>query len=203
MQVHRSWAILAIWAVAYGQTASLATYHDVTYGVTFQYPAAWTVNLQLGWYLGTDILRVFNRGADPSPAITKVGFEGTDAEPYADTDLDGVEFVYYVAPHTTETECYDSLRTSLANSVRSDPSKVVIHGTTYLRFHSGDAGLGHVAERDIYAGSVGDRCYLFEAGIHREPGSEKKPLSKTQTDLLRRQLNRVMRSVEIVAPTAH
>jgi hypothetical protein len=203
MQVHRSWTILAVWAVAHAQTARFATYRDATYGVTFQYPARWTINPQLGWYLGTDILHVFARGFDVPEAITKVGFESTEVRAYADTDLDGVEFVYYVAPHMTENACYGRLRTSLGNTVRSEPSTVVIHGTTYLHFENLDGGLGHAAKRDIYAASVVDRCYLFEAGIHSELGSEKKPLRKTQTDLLRRQLNRVMRSVEIVAPTAH
>jgi hypothetical protein len=190
-----------VWIMMYVPTAKSATYHDPANGVSFAYPAQWKADKKLGWYLGTAILHAFETGFDLPEPMTKVGFSNTDAGPYPGTNLDGVEFVYLLVPNTTKETCYGRLSRFLESSLRSR-STVMIHGVSYVHFESGDGGLGHGAQRDIYETYLADRCYLFEAGIHTDLGSERKPLTKQQNAQLAGSLNTVMRSVHIHPPSS-
>jgi len=185
-------------AALHAQTNTLTTYYDPGYGVSFTYPSEWKADPKLGWYLGTDILHAFAKESEAPQALAKVGFWNTGIGTYAGTILDGVEFVYFVVPDTTKDACYARLTGFLGTSAAGRrPSRTTIHGVNYLHFESGDVGLGHSAGRDIYAGYLEDRCYLFEAGIHSEPGSDRRILTKEQNNELRARLNAVMQSVQI------
>jgi len=199
MQVHRYAVFVLVWAAALtAQTNTLTKYHDPVYGVSFTYPSEWKEDPKLGWYLGTDILHAFATEFEVPHALAKVGFHNTGKGTYAGTMLDGVEFVYFVVPDITKDACYARLTVFLENTMAGrQPSSAAIHGVRYLHFESGDGGLGHAAGRDIYAGYLEDRCYLFEAGIHSEPGSDRRILTKEQNNELRARLNAVMQSVQI------
>jgi hypothetical protein len=196
MRLHRYGVGVMAWAALHAQANRLVAYNDPTYGVSFVYPSEWKQDPQLGWYLGTDILHAFATKFDPLQPIAKIGFQNTGVSRYAGTNLDGVEFVYAVVPHLSEHVCYARLEEFLSNTA-ANRKPVVIHGMTYLHFATGDGGLGHAATRDVYAAHVGDRCYLFEAGIHSEPGSDQRPVTKAQSDALRAQLRAVMESVQV------
>jgi hypothetical protein len=185
------------WAGA-APAQTLATYHDPKYGVSFAYPAEWRADPHLGFYLESDILAPAVAGSGAPEALMKVGFNNADDGLYPGTNLNGVEFVYFVAPETTQAACYDRIR-GLEDKSQGDrkAAGIVIGGMSYLHLKTGDAGLGHGADRDLYAAYVGKLCYLFEAGIHTSNGDDPKPLTRVQYAALRARLKAVMQSVRI------
>ena len=183
------------------QTVKLKTYHDPQYGVSFQYPTAWTADPKMGFYLLTNILIRPNGFLDD--ALMKVGLKGPmnpdhlDHGPYSGTNLDGIEFVYTVLPQTKAESCYERLKYDGVDEDNHKQTNVVIHGVEFTRVIGGDAGLGHGADRDMYGAYRGGRCYLFEAGIHTWNGGDPKFMASKQINKLRAQLTAVMRSVKI------
>jgi len=193
---------MAIAGIAlHAQSAKLKTYHDPQYGVSFQYPAAWTADPKMGFYLLTNILiRPNGFLSDP---LMKVGLKGPmnpdhhDDGSYSGTNLDGIEFVYTVLPQTKAESCYERLKYDGVDEDNHKQTNVVIHGVEFTRVIGGDAGLGHGADRDMYGAYRGGRCYLFEAGIHTWNGGDPKFMASKQINKLRAQLTAVMRSVKI------
>jgi hypothetical protein len=207
MRFHLHGVVAIVWLAAVGPglcapAQKLATYHDPKYGVSFAYPAEWTADSHRGFYLGSDILTPAVAGSGASEALMKVGFNNADDGLYPGTNLDGVEFVYFVAPETTQSACYARIRGS-EDKTQGDrkAAGIVIGGVSYLHLKTGDAGLGHGADRDLYAAFVGKQCYLFEAGIHTSNGGDSKPLTRMQHAALRARLNAVMQSVRISPPS--
>jgi hypothetical protein len=193
---------------ATAQMPHFNTYRDPRYGVTFVYPTNWSAGPNLdSFYLMTDILQPIP-GSDTSvtryeQALMKVGFRNAGKVDYERTNLDGVEFVYFVLPNATSDACYTRIR-SLADASQGDhsPTNIAIHGVTYLHLSTGDAGLGHGASRELYAAYLGSRCYLFEEGIHSYNGGDGKFLTSKQYLTLKAQLGAVMHSVRIAPSTS-
>jgi hypothetical protein len=203
MRFHLHGVVAIVWLAVVGpglcaRAQKLATYHDPKYGVSFAYPAEWTADPHLGFYLETDILAFSVAGSGESEALMKVGFDNAADGLYPGTDLNGVEFVYFVASEKTQAACYAGIRGLEDKSQgHRKAAGIVIGGVSYLHLKTGDAGLGHGADRDLYAAYAGKQCYLFEAGIHTYDGDDSKPLTRVQYAALRGRLKAVMRSVRI------
>ena len=180
------------------QTPTLKSYVDREYGVSFQYPAEWKLDNNLGFYLGTQILpnpEGSSEGPDKPRAI--VGFERKlNAQgQYPDgTNLSGVEFVYLVLPQADAAHCYARLGADANGWKRS---QIVVAGVTYQRVQGGDAGLGHGATRDLYGTFREGRCYLFEGDIHTTTADNPKFLAGAKLRKIENQIAAVMQSVKI------
>jgi hypothetical protein len=185
-------------AALQAQHGGLATYRDPKYGVSFSYRAEWTADPRLGFYLGANILQPVDGDTEAAKALMKVGFNNAVDGLYSGTYLDGVEFVYFVAPETNQTACYQRIRSFEETESSSKAHPVVINGVTYLHLLAGDGGLSHGASRDMYAAYLAKRCYLFESGIHTMSGADDtRPLTRSQFAALRVRLASVMRSVRV------
>lgn len=200
-------ALLWAWMVAaYAQQVKTVEYRDAANGASFAYPAEWRADPGLGFYMQDDILEPTAVGRVAEQAIMKVGFENRGTGPYAGTNLDGVEFVYFVVPGGSRAACEGRVRREQDTSQGDRaPAGVVIGGVTYLHLRTGDAGLGHDAYHDLYGGYLADRCYLFEGVVHtiaaQAHTSDPTPLTGVQQKALRAQLEAVMRSVRIAPPS--
>jgi hypothetical protein len=183
--------------VAQAQSPALKTWHDEAYGVTFRYPAQWTSGPEIGFYLGSEILDYDSDGGAKEP-LAKVGFVvGPEAGPYSGTNLNGVQFVFNVIPHSTGDQC----RKSVEEVANLPLVQTILHGIAYDHYSGGDAGLGHQASREIYSTFRDGHCYLFEESIHTVSINEE-PLSslqvkrfRSQLKQLQNQLDKVMQSV--------
>lgn len=179
------------------QTTAFKSYVDPQYGVSFQYPAQWKLDNSLMFYLGTQIVLNPDSSQEPDKARAIVGFErklNAQGEYPDGVNLNGVEFVYLVLPHTDRAHC--DARLGQGDDGRKQ-SQVVIHGVTYGRVHSGDAGMNHAVTRDIYGAFENGICYLFEGDIHTTNGNNPRTLGGAQLRNLQNQIAATMRSVKI------
>lgn len=176
----------------------LKTFVDPKSGVTFRYPAQWSSGNDVAFYLGSLILVPTQPGNGPETPQANVGFNATEpGSAYAGTNLNGVQFVYHVAPAAIADDCRKRIL-----AVEDEKSKAVqatINGVTYSHFSSADAGLGHQASREIYGTFQEGRCYMFEEDIHYAGMDNPKSLTAPQLKHLRKHLDAIMQSVRIRA----
>lgn len=183
--------------LVHAQTTVFKSYVDSEYGVSFQYPAQWKQDNSLLFYLGTQILLNPDSSQGPDKARAIVGFTRTlnSQGEYPDgVNLNGVEFVYLVLPHTDQEHCYARLGQG-GEGWRQ--SQVAIQGVTYRRAQGGDAGMGHGVTRDIYGAFESGRCYLFEGDIHTLTANNARTVTGAQLRKLQEQIVAVMQSVRI------
>jgi amidase len=188
-------ALLGLASSVHAQPA-LKIYKDPTYGVSFSYPANWNAHSSGSFYLGTVILDRPN-GEQPDTATVVVGYAGTNtvrADHFG--MLDGVAFTYLVLPHSTPEAC---LKRITEEVFEPHVETETIHGVTFSNVNTSDAGLGHGANRDLYAAYLNDNCYLFEAALHTINGASQKP--SPQMDKLQDKLGDIIQTVRI-QPTA-
>jgi hypothetical protein len=187
-------------SIAAAQTrpsASLKSYQDPRYGVSFQYPSLWISDLDMHFYISAKILQSGHR------PLANVGFGGTSKSnytPYPKTDLLGIQFVYVVLPNTTQQQCQDAAK---AGDDNATSAPVTINGTPYQHYSTGDAGMCHSSDEQIYATSQSNRCYLFEALIEAAcagvaEGTRK--ITPAEMAAVTKQLQQVMQSVKITIP---
>jgi len=189
--------VLACAVAAQAQSPALTKFHDSVNGVAFRYPAQWSSGNSLVFYLGSLILIGVQPGAGPEAPQANVGFNATESKgPYAGTNLNGIQFVYHVAAATSPDEARKRIWPG-----RGGPKTMLtgekIHGVAFDHAFWKDAGLGHQADRDIYATFRDGHCYMFEEDIHTVSMDNVNPLTEGQLKQLRRELDSVMQSVRI------
>jgi hypothetical protein len=195
-RVSACWTILSL-AILGGQAQSLKSFQDPHTTVIFSYPAEWSDGPEVLFYLGSAITTLTKDGGPAAPRA-KVGFVvDKKSGPYAGTNLNGVQFVYNEVPDADADSCRKRVTDRTEDEFKVEP--VQLNGVTYTHYSGGDAGLGHGAQREIYATYREGRCILFEESIHRFnlAPDEAKQLSAEQTEQLRRELDAVMRSVRL------
>jgi hypothetical protein len=170
------------------------TYRDAQYGVSFQYPSLWISDLDMRFYFPAKILQ-----SDRHP-LASVGFGGSQKSkvtPYPKTNLLGIQFAYTVLPNTTAQQCQDAAKAG-DDTEKSTPE--TINGVTYQHYSTGDAGMCHSTDEQIYAASHANRCYLFEAMVESacEGVAEGiRNITPAEIDTVNKQLHHVMQSVKI------
>ena len=177
-----------------GDDNKLKTYRDTQYGVTFQYPALWDTDPEMGFYLSAQILLP---GRKPLAAVGFGGSQKSKYHPYPNTNLSGVQFVYVVLPESTAEQCQHETK---GEEESDKDTQETIHGVTYRHLSSGGAGLCHQAEDQIYAAYRGGRCYLFDAAIDTvcpDPDEGRREITHAEINTLRNQLKQIMQSVRI------
>lgn len=148
---------------------------------------------EVEFYLGSEITTTDEKTGLIQPRA-KVGFVAdTKHGEYAGTNLGGVQFVYNEIADKNEAACFRHVA-DLAND-QHPVDTVKLHGVTYTHYFGGDAGLGHGADRKIYATYREGRCVLFEESMHSFNMDDPKALSNEKRAHLWRQLDAVMQTV--------
>jgi hypothetical protein len=174
----------------------LKTFQDSQYGVSFQYPSPWTFDLNMSFYISAKILQSGHR------PLASVGFGGTQKSkysPYPHTNLLGVQFVYLALPNATALQCQDAAKAG-NDTAQSTPE--TINGVTYRHYSTGDAGMCHSSDEQIYAASRAGRCYLFEALLEsacEDVAEGTRNITPAEIASVTKQLQQVMQSVQIPA----
>jgi hypothetical protein len=183
---------------ATSQAVQLQTFTDPDNSVSFQYPATWKLSQQSAFQQTPAIVQ---QGL-PLQAVVTFPPAGT---PFAQTNLDGLEFVYTVAPQTNQPACM-RLLSSMSSTPTSAPSSfdtVPISGIPFLHVTSSGAGMCHQVKSIVYAASRAGKCYLFETDTHTlcagvvDGTHELTPLESAR---LARTLNSILQSVTIGTP---
>jgi hypothetical protein len=174
-------------------TAPPKTYHDPQYGVSFQYPATWNFDLGRVFYDRAQILFPDRR---PLANVGIGGVQKSENNLYPNTDLVGVQFVYLVLPETTAQQCQKEAQGDEEAKITQE----IIQGVKYRHLSTGNAGLCHQADEQIYAAYRGGRCYLFEAAVETmcpDAIGATRDITPAEIDTVKKQLRQVMQSVSI------
>jgi hypothetical protein len=173
------------------------TYRDPANGVSFRYPAAWTLSQENTFMEPPGILESGVPG--PRRAATAVATFSSAGNYYAKTNLTGLEFTYVVLPQRSAEECASMANANLmADSDK--PNTVTIQGVPFLHIEFADAGMCHERGADIYETYRGGKCFLFEADFHTMcPGVVEgtRALTVDETKALKRHLDGIVQTVRI------
>lgn len=168
-------------------------YSDAANGVSFSYPAQWTLNGD------DDAATAKLRVALSSTASAVVTLEGNFADegPYKGTEFEAGAFAYAVVSHQTEAQCLASL-----DQAADETSKPVATTWNGLRAKQLDVRYAVAGTQDthrIVAAFRRGRCFLFERVIvSHDPADVDKPLSVTRWRQLRAEVAGVMDSVRLM-----
>jgi hypothetical protein len=188
--------VLVCFVAAQAQSPHFKTFDDPKSGVSFRYPAQWSSASDIAFYFGSLVLAPAQPGEGPENPEANVGFNARKPRnPYAGTNLYGVQFVYHAATAATSADC--GKRILAAEDEKKEPVRATIHGVVYDHFSTAVAGLGHQASREIYATFREGQCYMFEGDIHYATPGDPNSMTALQMEHLRKQLDAVMRTVRI------
>jgi hypothetical protein len=116
--------------------------------------------------------------------------------PYPGTNFNGAEFVYANRKAASIAECSASLH--------GDSDKILTHKTIgnidYVHAQTGDAGMCHQVQEELYATYRNQTCYLFDLAVHTIcPGVKDNNRALTGSELAQIQssLEKVLSSVQI------
>ena len=168
------------------------SYVDATNGVSFSYPAGWTLNGD------DDAATAKLRFALSSEANAVVTLEGNfaDAGPYKGTEFEAGAFAYAVSAEESEAQCDAALEES--SDGRQHATAVVWNGMRARRLDATYTVAGTDDVHRALAVFARGRCYRFETVIvsHRAEDAER-PLSAARWKALRAQFEGVLESVRV------
>ena len=197
MRLPRRWSIavsVCLPFMAFPQAANvpMKTYTDPASGVSFTYPAAWTLSRTTAFYLGSLVTL-------PDPlARAVVSFSSRDNY-YAKTNLDGLEFTFVAVPEASPETCSQRIGREI-DPAGKRAETLTINGRRFLHLAAGDTGMCHGANRDIYQTYSEGSCYLFEADMHTvcaDVDAGRRELTAGETKALHRHLDSIMQTVQI------
>lgn len=189
--------------------SSFQRYVDPANGVTFRYPASWHLNQGGGAYIPPVILKNPADPTDPYNPTAYVALVGRDAKrgPYSNSNFINAWFLYRIAPHLNQEQCYAQASAPLQNSNESDNWKVdwrMIDGVRFYRGMGTDGGLCNETTEDFYAAFHVGRCYLFEKQVNTIcPHSDGlRDITPRELGGINQQLDAVMLSVRFTSASA-
>jgi hypothetical protein len=173
-------------------TKVLTTYTDPANGVSFKYPAAWTIVREPSFYLPP----LISLPQQSPQAVVSLSPSGD----YLKTNLGGLEFTYVTLRLPSQASCLQRI----TEDIREDkpPESVTINGTQFFHTNTGDAGLCHQANRNIYETYRHGACFLFEAAFYTvcpDPDDGRAQLTADQSEVLSRPLDAIIQTVKIRA----
>jgi hypothetical protein len=176
-----------------GAKVPMKVFTDPATGVSFDYPAPWTLTHQASFYLSPMILI-------PDQAAQAIVYFNPAGNLYSKTNLGGLEFTYLALPESNQASCLKSV--VQLDPEAKPPATITINGTEFFHFITGDAGLCHQASRDIYGTYRGRSCLLFEAAFYTicpDPDDGRSELTPAQSKALKRHLDTIVQTIRIGA----
>jgi hypothetical protein len=167
------------------------TFVDAANGISFKYPAAWTMSHEPSFYLAPLI-------SLPKQSAQTIVFFSPSGDSL-NTNLGGLEFTYVSLPQPSQTSCLQRITKDMPPE-STPPDTVTINGTKFLHISTEDAGLCHQARRNIYETYRHGSCFLFEAAFYTicpDPDDSKAELTPAQSQALSRSLNAIIQTVTI------
>jgi hypothetical protein len=180
-------------------TPSSAQFTDAQHGVTFTYPANWSMSTANQFYLGS----VFLQNADLRGVVAwKPRQGGTKAS----TTLAGAQFTYALRKGATPAACM--LPRNDEDTTGPHVDRVQIRGIRYAHSRAEDAAMCHHEKDSIYATYRNNTCYLFDLSVHTLcPGVVDGMREATKQELsdMDAQLLNILKTVQIrtTATTIH
>jgi hypothetical protein len=170
---------------------SLKIYSDSTNGVSFSYPAGWKMSREPSFYLAPLIFYP----QQSAQAMVSFRPSGTHIE----TNFDGLEFAYVALSEPDQTSCLQQVTKDIDPEERRLET-VTINGTRFFDINTGDAGLCHQANRNIYETYRHGTCLLFEAAFYTvcpDPDDGRAQLTAAQSKALSRPLDAIIQTVKV------
>lgn len=171
--------------------APLKIYSDSANGVSFNYPADWKMSREPSFYL---LPLIFY---PQQSAQAMVSFRPSG--PHLETNFDGLEFAYVASQEPSQTSCLERVTKEIDPEERRLQT-VTINGTRFFDINTGDAGLCHQANRNIYEIYRHGTCFLFEAAFYTvcpDPDDGRVQLTAAQSKALSRPLDAIIQTVKI------
>ncbi|NYF78261.1 hypothetical protein [Granulicella arctica] len=184
--------LMAATTLPCGAEVMRRAYVDRGDGVSFSYPAGWTLNGD------DDAATAKLRVALSSKAVAVVTLEGNFAGkgPYQGTDFEAGAFSYGVSPAKTEAQCFAAVDQGADATQR--PVETTWNGGRAEKLEATYSIAGAEDSHQIVAAYRRGRCYLFETVIvSHSPDTADKPLAPMRWKWLRGEFESVMGSVRI------
>jgi hypothetical protein len=178
--------------------AATKLYTDSQYGVSFRYPANWTLTTEQHFYIPESIMTMPKpQSGGKATARSAVFLDGKAWPALEDSDLNGVDFVYNTRPGAEMKAC----TAWLYRQVNSDKSDEQTHGgIAFTHVRTGSAGLCHQVDESIYIHHAGQTCFFFDLAVHTIcPGVAEGERNATpqQLDGVRAELQKIFETVRI------
>lgn len=158
-----------------GEISDTASYHNATYGVSFEYPKTWSFREEKNYFV--------------SLKVPESLYEGTNFE----------QASFSVAAEPTAS--LDACLALSANGAMEDFDKeapLPFNNHTYYTAQGGDSGMGHWGSLIFYRTYQNQNCFTFlESIVITNPAPEyhPTPFTEVDTDEVRARLDAIMQTV--------
>jgi hypothetical protein len=186
-----------------GQPTNAATkaFTDAQRGVSFRYPADWTLTTEQHFYIPESILTLPKPDSDDRATARAAVFrEGKDWPGLANSTLNGADFVYNAVPGASLQACTNWLHRRVDFNKTDEQTR---NGIPFMHVRTGSGGLCHGADESIYIHQGQGACYFFDLAVHTIcPGVVEGERNATPEQLaaVRARLRRILDTVRISAP---
>ncbi|HEY6446296.1 MAG TPA: hypothetical protein VIY53_07550 [Acidobacteriaceae bacterium] len=178
--------------------AATKPFTDSQYGVSFQYPANWTLTTEQHFYIPESILTLPQPQSDGHATARAAVFLDGKAWPALDnSELKGADFVYNTRPGPNMKDCTAWLHRQV-NFDKSDEQTQ--GGIAFTHVLTGSAGLCHQIDESIYIHQASRTCFFFDLAVHTIcPGVAEGERNATpeQLDGVRAELGKIFETVRI------
>jgi hypothetical protein len=178
-------------------------FSDPKFGVSFHYPASWTISASQPFYMQLAIspeLDVPNKDRLRALIYTK---SLANVVSWPKTHFEGVEFGYDAHSVPTADACH-----ALANPENGEiepVDDVTMGGHRYWHIKEGNAGLGHSMGEDVYTLYSSGKCLRFDLAVSQLDadleGVPQRAITSHEQSLIDASLRDILTSVRITRPS--
>lgn len=181
--------------------AATKTFSDSKHGVSFRYPANWTLATEQHFYIPESILTLPEpQSGGHATARAAVFLDAKDWPGLEKTNLQGADFVYNTRRGANLQACTAWLHRQVNFDKTSEETR---NGISFTHVSTGSAGLCHQADESIEVHQANGTCFFFDLAVHTLcPGVEEGTRGITPDELkgVRAQLLTIFDTVRISTP---
>jgi len=198
-----AFAFLVMVCHAQTGTQAVATkpFTDPQRGVSFRYPAQWTLATEQHFYIPESILTLpAPQSGGHATARAAVFLDAKDWPGLQKTNLNGADFAYNTRRGAPMQACTAWLHRQVSFDKTSEETR---NGISFTHVSTGSAGLCHQADESIYIHQAGGTCFFFDLAVHTLcPGVVEGTRAITPGELkdVRAQLQTIFDTVRISPP---
>jgi hypothetical protein len=181
--------------VAKRKRPSVITFHDATYGVSFQYPRKYS--LKSGPKADTDIIDNAASMSFAQPGGIQIVSLQLSKEAYAGTDLGSAFFNVNVHPNLSSSECEQFASSEPGKPPVVPPAKVLVGKTEFDQFKKVDtADNSEVRYYHLFDNGL---CYEFAEGLGVTSMTSDNDVTPVDRQAVFGKLDKILSTVKIAA----
>jgi hypothetical protein len=183
--------------------SSTMEFSDQQFGVSFRYPTSWSFSLGRQFFIQLAITPGPNAPEKDNIRALIYTESISGVPPWPRTRFEGAEFGYDAHSVPSTDACVALAKTSFEEEVgRVD--EVTIQGNRFWHLTTGEAGLGHQLDDEVYALYSSGSCLRFDLAVSFSSLSEDPPapryLTAHEKALINASLRNILNSVRITPP---